>query len=77
MLPQPAEHPADDFGFGAAPVRRCESLGTCKICRQVTYVDGAVTQEGPETEYCDAELIAVETAKDVISGNTRKTWECR
>ncbi|HUV01431.1 MAG TPA: hypothetical protein VMW32_10745 [Bacteroidales bacterium] len=55
----------------------CEALNTCKICRQVTYINGLVDQEGPETEYCDAKLIAIEATPDVINGNTRIAWECR
>jgi hypothetical protein len=55
----------------------CESLTSCKICKQVTYVDGVVTQEGTESEYCDANLVAIESAKDIVNGNTRITWECR
>ncbi len=55
----------------------CESIGICKICRQVTYVDGAVTNEGPEAEYCDARLIAIEATPDYIDGNLRVSWECR
>lgn len=55
----------------------CEALGSCKVCRQVTYVDGAVTQEGEETEYCDTKLAAIEATPDVVSGNTRIKWECR
>lgn len=56
---------------------RCESLGTCKICKQVTYVDNAVTQETDEMQYCDAKLTAIENTADIVSGNTRITWECR
>jgi hypothetical protein len=56
----------------------CESLGTCKVCRQVTYeVGGGVISEGAETEYCDAALIAIEAKDDIIVGNTRISWECR
>jgi hypothetical protein len=56
----------------------CESLGTCKICRQVTYnINGGVISEGTETEYCDAYLVAIEAKDDVIVGNTRISWECR
>lgn len=55
----------------------CESLGFCKICREVTYIDGAVTHEGPETEYCDANLVAIEATPDYVDGNMRITWECR
>lgn len=56
----------------------CESLGTCKVCRQVTYeIGGGVIDPGTDTEYCDAALIAIQAKKDVIVGNTRLTWECR
>jgi hypothetical protein len=56
----------------------CEILGTCKVCRQVTYnVSGGVISEGPEAEYCDAALVAIEAKDDVIVGNTRISWECR
>jgi hypothetical protein len=56
----------------------CESLGTCKICRQVTYeIGGGVISEDPEAEYCDAALIAIEAKDDIIINNTRISWECR
>lgn len=55
----------------------CEELTGCKICRQVTYVNGIVEQEGRETEYCGAQLIAIEATADIVSGNTRISWECR
>jgi len=61
----------------ACAFTRCESLGTCKICHQVTYVDNAVTQEGTEAQYCDTKLTAIENTPDVVQGNTRITWECR
>jgi hypothetical protein len=56
----------------------CESLGTCKICKQVTSeIGGGIISEGPETEYCDAALIAIEAKDDVIVGNTKISWHCR
>ncbi len=55
----------------------CESLTGCKICRQVTYVNEKVEQEGRETEYCGAELVAIEATADIVNGNTRISWECR
>jgi hypothetical protein len=56
----------------------CEVFGTCKICREVTYeVGGGVISEGPESEYCDAELIAIEAKDDLIIGDKRYSWECR
>lgn len=59
-------------------INSCEMLGTCKVCREVTYeVGGGVISEGPETEYCDASLVAIEAKDDVIIGNKRYSWECR
>jgi hypothetical protein len=57
----------------------CESLGSCKICKQVTYDtgDNSIIEEGTEAEYCDAALIAIEAKSDVVVGNTRLSWECR
>jgi len=55
----------------------CESLGFCKICREVTYIDGTVTGESQETKYCDASLVAIEATPDYVDGNMRITWECR
>jgi hypothetical protein len=44
----------------------------------VTYeVGGGIIEEGTDTEYCDAALIAIEAKTDVIVGNTRISWECR
>lgn len=61
------------FAFNA-----CESLGSCKVCKQVTYeIGGGIISEGAETEYCDAALIAIEAKDDIIIGNTRISWECR
>lgn len=56
----------------------CESLGTCKVCKQVTYeIGGGIISEDPEAEYCGAALIAIEAKSDIIVGNTRISWECR
>lgn len=66
------------FVFITMAFSSCEPLGTCKICREVTYeVGGGVISEGPEAEYCDAELIAIEAKDDIIIGNKRYSWECR
>jgi hypothetical protein len=56
----------------------CEPLGTCKVCKQVTYeIGGGVISEGAETEYCDAALVAIEAKGDIFINNTRISWECR
>jgi len=65
------------FLFIAWAVTSCEALNNCKICRQVTYENGVVIGEGPEQEYCDADLVAIETQQDIIIGNQRTSWECR
>ncbi|HNY52469.1 MAG: hypothetical protein ACOXZU_02475 [Bacteroidales bacterium] len=56
----------------------CEPLGSCKICREITYQTGkGIISEGPEIKYCDADLIAIETQRDVVIGDKRYYWECR
>lgn len=56
----------------------CEGLGTCKVCKQVTYDGGgSVIFEEPESEYCDAALIAIEATDDYYDGTNRTSWECR
>ncbi|MFZ0282983.1 MAG: hypothetical protein WAL29_15125 [Bacteroidales bacterium] len=65
------------FVFMTLAFTSCEALNSCKICKQVTYVNDIPTHSGAETEYCDAKLIAIESSKDVVSGNTRISWECR
>jgi hypothetical protein len=56
----------------------CEVLGTCKICREITFqTNRGIINEGPEAEYCDAELIAKETQDDLVIGDKRYYWECR
>ncbi len=54
----------------------CESLTTCKVCKQVTYVGGDFDHETSEAEYCDADLIAIEAMDDVIIGSSVTKWEC-
>lgn len=54
----------------------CE-LNTCKICKEVTYVNEVYSHEGNPNEYCGAALIAIETKADVINGNIRTSWECK
>jgi hypothetical protein len=69
---------AISFLFVAWAFTACESLGTCKVCRQVTSeIGGGVISEGTETEYCDAALLAIEAKDDVIVGNTKISWQCR
>ena len=56
----------------------CEILGSCKICCEITYQTGkGIINEGPEAQYCDADLVAIETQGDVVIGDKRYYWECR
>jgi ABC-type proline/glycine betaine transport system substrate-binding protein len=52
----------------------CED--TCKTCKQVTYINGSWDHEGTASQYCGAELLAVEAMQDVVIGNSRTAWEC-
>ncbi len=54
----------------------CE-LNSCKICKEVTYVNEVYSHEGNPNEYCGAALIAIETQADNINGNIRTAWECK
>jgi len=66
------------FIFFALAFTSCEPLGSCKICREIDYKDGfGIINEGPEAEYCDAELIAKETQDDFVVNGIRYYWECR
>lgn len=53
----------------------CEK--SCRVCQQNTYKDGSRISSGSETEYCGAELIAIEATGDVTVGSTTTKWECR
>jgi hypothetical protein len=64
------------FLFIALSFTSCDK--NCKVCAQNTYdSSNKLVTAGSDAEYCDAELIAVETIKDVnINGMTTK-WECK
>lgn len=56
----------------------CDQLKTCKVCAQNTYnSSNTLITQGSESEYCDADLIAIEATKDVTIGGTTTKWECR
>ena len=58
-------------------VNSCEILNDCKNCRQVTYIDEVYDHEGDTYQYCGAQLITVETTKDIVNGSIRTAWECK
>jgi hypothetical protein len=55
----------------------CEALTDCGFCRYVTYENGAVINEGPETEYCGDDLIKMKATSPVTVGNLTTKVECR
>jgi hypothetical protein len=64
------------FVFIAWAATSCEALSGCKVCKQVTYIDGKLEQEGNPQQYCDAKLLTIETTPDYVNGTTRIKWEC-
>jgi hypothetical protein len=48
-------------------VTSCEALSGCKVCKQVTYIDGVSAFEGSPEQYCDAKLLSIETTKDYVT----------
>jgi len=54
----------------------CETQ-KCKFCKNVTYENGSVINEGTETEYCGAALIAKEATPDIVVGSLTTKVECR
>lgn len=65
------------FVFMACTVTSCESLGDCKTCKQVYYLNNAVDHEGSEAEYCGAELTSIEKLGTITVGEYKAKWECR
>lgn len=55
----------------------CEALGECKFCKIVTKENGQVTSESGETEYCGAELIAIQAKGSTTVGSVTTSYECR
>ena len=62
----------------AAVLNSCENLlDNCKICQLNQYEGDVLITPGPESEYCDAELIAIQAIKDQVDGIYTYKWECR
>jgi hypothetical protein len=55
----------------------CEALTGCGFCKNVTYENGTVINEGSETEYCGDELIKKQTTPPVTIGSLTTKVECR
>jgi hypothetical protein len=62
------------FVICACTFTSCED--TCKICKQVTYIDNSYDHEGSSSEYCGTDLYAIQSMDDIVIGNTRTAWEC-
>jgi hypothetical protein len=68
---------AAGFVLIAWSLSSCEGLfQSCKVCKQVTYVSGNITQTGTEADYCGADLIKVQAIPDATVGSTTVKWEC-
>jgi hypothetical protein len=67
---------AAGFVFVALSFTSCQK--NCKVCAHNSYDSGGnLVTAGSETEYCDAELIAIEaTPNSTLLGVTTK-WVCR
>ena len=66
------------FVFTAWALTSCEDLEQCKKCRWVS-TDSLTNEvnEGPETEYCGASLIAIELAGPRTVGTVTTVYKCR
>jgi hypothetical protein len=65
------------FLFIAWAFTSCEALSDCGFCKNVTYENGTVINEGSETEYCGQELIAKKATLPVTVGSLTTKVECR
>ena len=67
---------AAGFVFLALSFSTCTK--NCKVCQQNTYNSGGtLLTSGTETEYCDVELVAIQTTKDVTLNGITTKWVCR
>jgi hypothetical protein len=69
---------ASAFVLLAWAVTSCEALKECKFCKMIT-TDSATgdRNEGFETEYCGAALLAIEAKPPTTTGTLTTTWSCR
>jgi hypothetical protein len=63
--------------FAAWAFNSCEGLTDCGLCRYVTYENGAIINEGPETEYCGDDLIKMKATSPVTIGTLTTKVKCR
>jgi hypothetical protein len=55
----------------------CEALSDCGFCKNVTYENGSVINEGTESEYCGDDLIKKKATPPVTVGSLTTKVECR
>ena len=65
------------FIFIACAFTSCEALSDCGFCKNVTYENGSVINEGSETEYCGADLVAQKAIDPVTVGDRTTKVKCR
>jgi hypothetical protein len=69
---------AAGFVFLVLSFNSCTALTNCKICQQNTYNSSNILiTTGSETEYCNADLIAIQATKDFTLGGVTTKWVCR
>jgi hypothetical protein len=65
------------FLFIAWAFTSCDPLSDCGFCKEVTYENNSVVNEGPETEYCGADLVKQKAIQPVTIGALTTKVECR
>jgi hypothetical protein len=65
------------FLFIAWAFTSCEGLSDCGFCKEVTYENNSVVNEGTETEYCGADLVKQKAIPPVTIGSLTTKVECR
>jgi hypothetical protein len=55
----------------------CEALSDCGFCKEVTYENNSVVNEGTETEYCGTDLAKQKAIQPVTIGSLTTKVECR
>ena len=65
------------FLFATWAFNSCEALTDCGFCKNVTYENGTVINEGTETEYCGDDLVKKKATPPVTVGSVTTKVVCR
>ena len=65
------------FLFIAWAFTSCDALSDCGFCKNVTYENGSVVNEGSETEYCGTDLVTKKATPPVTVGSLTTKVVCR